>query len=167
MLKGSWKGTTLGSGTDAWKYWNERCSGNLDDCSLAADRRWHCPVGGALYDDGDRLDHDFNRRNARPDAQRGGSIPAVHAAHSRLADMPPAGESWRWCSEDLETFAHSHTKAFDNAIVVDMALSGSTNAIIHLIAMAGRAGIELWLDRFDEFRERRRSLPNLRPAGEF
>jgi dihydroxy-acid dehydratase len=58
-------------------------------------------------------------------------------------------------------------QAFDNAITVVHALSGSTNALIHLIAMAGRAGLAIKLDRFDEIAQRVPVLANLRPAGQY
>src|SRR5262249_31388044 len=54
-----------------------------------------------------------------------------------------------------------------NAIAADMALGGSTNAIIHLVAMAGRAGIELDLRRFDEISQRTPMIANIRPSGEY
>ena len=52
MLKGGWNGATLGSGTDAWKYWAERCAGNLNECQWRQNRRRHRPLAGPLHDDG-------------------------------------------------------------------------------------------------------------------
>jgi dihydroxy-acid dehydratase len=69
--------------------------------------------------------------------------------------------------EDLRPAGILTPAAFDNAIAVVHALSGSTNALIHLIAMAGRAGIELKLDRFDEIAQRVPVLANLRPTGKY
>jgi dihydroxy-acid dehydratase len=57
--------------------------------------------------------------------------------------------------------------AFDNAITTVMALGGSTNAIIHLIAMAGRAGVQIALDRFDTLSRRTPLVANIRPSGQF
>jgi dihydroxy-acid dehydratase len=94
------------------------------------------------------------------------SIPAVHSAHSRMAEAT-GRRAIEIAWVDLRP-THLLTKeAFDNAITCDMAIGGSTNAIIHLIAMAGRAGIKLPLDRFDELSHRTPVLANLRPAGEF
>src|SRR5439155_1901324 len=77
------------------------------------------------------------------------SIPAVHSAHSRMAsDTGRRIVEMAW--EDLRPRDLLTAAAFDNAITLDMAIGGSTNAIIHLIAMAGRAGIKLPLERFDE-----------------
>jgi dihydroxy-acid dehydratase len=69
--------------------------------------------------------------------------------------------------EDLKPSDILTPASFDNAITVDMAIGGSTNAIIHLIAMAGRAGIKLPLERFDEISHKVPVLANLRPSGEF
>jgi dihydroxyacid dehydratase/phosphogluconate dehydratase len=77
----------------------------------------------------------------------------------------PSGR--RVASEDLRPARILTAAAFDNAIVADMALSGSTNAIVHLLALAGRAGVPLTLDRFDALSRSTPVLANLRPAGEF
>jgi len=69
--------------------------------------------------------------------------------------------------EDLKPRDVATPAAFDNAIATLMALSGSTNGIIHLTAMAGRAGVELTLDRFDEISRRTPVLANIRPAGKY
>src|SRR5213078_2520104 len=69
--------------------------------------------------------------------------------------------------EDLRPCDILTAQAFDNAITTDMAIGGSTNAIIHLVAMAGRAGIRLPLERFDQISQRTPVIANLRPAGEY
>src|SRR5438552_8426996 len=58
-------------------------------------------------------------------------------------------------------------ESFENAIVADMAVGGSTNAIVHLVAMAGRAGFKVPLEKFDEISRRTPRLADLRPAGRF
>src|SRR6185436_13089501 len=69
--------------------------------------------------------------------------------------------------EDLKPRDILTTEAFENAVTAAMALGGSTNAIIHLIALAGRAGAELDLDRFDALSRRTPFLANIRPSGQF
>jgi dihydroxy-acid dehydratase len=94
------------------------------------------------------------------------TIPAVHSAHARMAAA--CGRrivDMIW--EDLRPSQILTPAAFDNAIVADMALAGSTNAIIHLLALAGRAGVPLSLDRFDVLSRTTPVLANLRPAGEY
>jgi dihydroxy-acid dehydratase len=94
------------------------------------------------------------------------SIPAADSAHSRMASA--AGRrivEMVW--EDLTPREIMTTRAFENAVTAAMALGGSTNAIIHLIAMAGRAGAELDLDRFDALSRRTPFMANIRPSGKF
>src|SRR5439155_2301582 len=81
------------------------------------------------------------------------SIPAVHSAHSRLAtETGRRIVEMAW--EELKPSDILTAAAFDNAITIDMAIGGSTNAIIHLIALAGRAGVKLPLERFDQISQR-------------
>jgi dihydroxy-acid dehydratase len=94
------------------------------------------------------------------------SIPAVHSSHNRMASAT-GRRIVEMVWEDLKPSSVLTPKAFDNAITTDMAIGGSTNAIIHLIAMAGRAGIKLRLERFDEISQRTPVIANLRPSGEF
>ncbi|NCY03039.1 MAG: dihydroxy-acid dehydratase, partial [Planctomycetia bacterium] len=94
------------------------------------------------------------------------TIPAVHSAHARMA-AACGRRIVEMVWEDLRPSSILSDRAFDNAIVTDMALCGSTNAIVHLLALAGRAGVPLSLDRFDEISRRVPVLANLRPAGEF
>jgi dihydroxy-acid dehydratase len=166
MLRGNWRGLTLGSGTDAWKYWAERCAGNLDDCSWReiedgiARSPGHCMTMGTASTMGAIAE---TLGLTLPGAS---SIPAVHSTHSRMAtETGRRIVEMAW--EDLRPSELLTAKAFDNAITVDMAIGGSTNAIIHLIAMAGRAGVQLPLDRFDEISHRTPVIANLRPSGEF
>ena len=94
------------------------------------------------------------------------AIPAVDANHSRMAEAcGRRGVEMVW--EDLKPRDILTAAAFDNAIAVLMALGGSTNAIVHLVAMAGRAGIRLDLDRFDAIAGRVPLLANLRPSGKW
>jgi dihydroxy-acid dehydratase len=164
MLRGNWRGETLGSGTDSWKYWAELRAGNLDECAWQeveegiARSFGHCMVMGTastMTSVAETLGLTL------PGAA---SIPAADSNHSRLATATGRRiVDMVW--EDLRPSEILTREAFDNAITVVHALSGSTNAIIHLIAMAGRAGIELGLDRFDELSRTTPVLANIRPAG--
>src|SRR3954454_2433125 len=94
------------------------------------------------------------------------SIPAADSAHARMASA--AGRrivEMVW--EDLRPRDIPTTEAFENAVTAAMAIGGSTNAIIHLIAMAGRAGAALDLDRFDALSRRTPFMANIRPSGTF
>jgi dihydroxy-acid dehydratase len=94
------------------------------------------------------------------------SIPAVDSAHPRMAaDCGSRIVEMVWQNRLPSEIATR--KAFENAITVDMAIGGSTNAIIHLVALAGRLGIELALDDFDHISARTPVIANIRPSGDY
>ncbi|MES2564703.1 MAG: L-arabinonate dehydratase [Pseudomonadota bacterium] len=165
MLRGNWHGEPLGSGSDAWKYWAELRAGNIDE------REWkeveegiarsfgHCMTMGTastMTSVAETLGFTL------PGAA---SIPAADANHPRMAEN--SGRrivDMVW--EDLKPSDILTRASIDNAITVIHALSGSTNSIIHLTAMAGRAGIALTPERFDEIARTTPVLANIRPAGD-
>jgi dihydroxy-acid dehydratase len=166
MLRGNWNGQILGSGSDVWKFWAEKCAGNITDDEWnemedgIARSPGHCmTMGTASTMTAIAETLGFTLPGAS-------SIPAVDANHSRLA----AGCGRRivemiW--EDLKPSSFLTAESFDNAITADMAIGGSTNAIIHLVALAGRAGIKLELKKFDEISHRTPMIANLRPSGRY
>jgi dihydroxy-acid dehydratase len=166
MLRGNWNGQVLGSGSDVWKFWAEKCAGNISDCE------WNEMEDGIARSPG----HCMTMGTAStmtaiaetlgltlPGAS---SIPAVDANHSRMAtNCGRRIVEMVW--EDLKPREILTEASFENAITADMAIGGSTNAIIHLIALAGRAGIRLELSKFDEISARTPMIANLRPSGEY
>lgn len=165
MLASRWGKETLGSGSDTWKYWFERRAGNLCDeawCEIEnaiARSPGHCMTMGTASTMTAIAE---SLGMTLPGAS---SVPAVVSEHSRLATR--CGKrivDMVW--EDLRPSQILSAAAFDNAITTDMAIGGSTNAIVHILAMAGRAGIELTLDRFDELSRLTPVVANVRPAGE-
>jgi dihydroxy-acid dehydratase len=160
MLRASWRGRTLGSGSDVWKYWDELRAGEIgeDDWHAAEERiassAGHCMTMGTASTMTSAVEA---LGLTLPGAA---SIPAADSDHPRMAvasgrrivSLPPVSLS----SSD-----------FDRAIRVVLALGGSTNAVIHLIAMAGRAGVELSLARFDELSREVPVLADLRPSGKY
>jgi dihydroxy-acid dehydratase len=166
MLRGNWRGQTLGSGTDVWKYWAEKRAGNLDDCA------WNEMEDGIARSFGTCMTMGTASTMAAAAEALGlmlpgaSSIPAADSSHPRMATA--AGRrivEMVW--EDLKPRDILTTEAFENAVTVAMALGGSTNAIVHLIAMANRAGARLDLDRFDALSRRTPFLANIRPSGQF
>jgi dihydroxy-acid dehydratase len=165
MLRGNWNGQALGSGSDVWKYWAERCAGNItaaewDDMEDGIARSpGHCMTMGTastMTSIAEALGMTL------PGAS---SIPAVDANHQRMATA--CGRrivEMVW--EDLKPSDILTMLSFENAITTDMAIGGSTNAIIHLVAMAGRVGIKLDLKRFDEISHRTPMIANIRPSGQ-
>ena len=94
------------------------------------------------------------------------SIPAPDSRHAQMATL--TGKrivDMVW--EDLKPSRHPHGGSFDNAVTTVLALGGSTNAIVHLIAMARRAGVALDLERFDALARETPVLANLRPSGKY
>ena len=165
MLRGNWHGEPLGSGTDTWKYWAELRAGNITDNEWReveegiARSPGHCMVMGTastMTSVAEALGFTL------PGAA---SIPAADSNHSRMASYS-GRRIVEMVWEDLKPSDFLDAKAFDNAIVTTHALSGSTNALIHLIAMAGRAGVRLALERFDELSRHTPVLANVRPAGQ-
>jgi len=166
MLRGNWQGQILGSGSDAWKYWAERRAGNLSDqewCDIEsgiARSPGHCMTMGTA-----------STMTSIAEALGlticgGSSIPAVDANHPRLAtETGRCIVDMVW--DDRKPSRILSSQSFENAITVDMAIGGSTNAIIHLLAMAGRTGVKIDLDDFDRISQKTPVLANLRPSGEF
>jgi dihydroxy-acid dehydratase len=166
MLRGNWQGKILGSGSDAWKYWAEKRAGRLDDCS------WNEMEDGIARSFGTCMTMGTASTMAAAAEAMGmtlpgaSTIPAVDANHPRLAEA--CGRrivEMVW--EDLKPRDILTKDALENGVTAAMALGGSTNAIVHLIAMAGRAGVPLSLDRFDEISRRTPLVGNLRPSGQF
>lgn len=166
MLKGCWKGETLGSGSDMWKYWAERCAGNLCEDAWGELEDGIARSPGTCMTMGTAATMMSMAEVLGLSLPGASSIPAVHSAHKRMAAA---------CGRRIVDLAWDQIKprdlltpaAFDNAVTADMALGGSTNAIIHLIAMAGRAGHKLTLERFDEISQKTPVIANLRPSGEY
>ena len=166
MLRGNWHGETLGSGSDAWKYWDEKRAGKISEdewCEIEdgiARSHGHCMTMGTA------ATMTAIAETLGLTLPGASSIPAADMSHWRMA-----AESGRQIVEnvwrDLHPSALLTPESFHNAIVADMALGGSTNAIIHLVAMAGRAGVPLPLEKFDEVSRITPRLADLRPSGRF
>ena len=166
MLRGNWRGQTLGSGSDVWKYWTERRAGTLDECS------WREMEDGIARSFGTCMTMGTASTMAAAADALGmtlpgaSSIPAADSGHARMA-VEAGRRSVEMVWEDLKPRDILTTAAFENAVTATMALGGSTNAIIHLVAMAGRAGASLDLDHFDALSKRTPFIANIRPSGEY
>ena len=166
MLRGNWRGQFLGSGSDVWKYWAERRAGTLDECS------WREMEDGIARSFGTCMTMGTASTMAAAVEALGLTLPgassilASDSAHSRMA-VECGRRSVDMVWEDLTPRQILTTEAFENSVTAAMALGGSTNAIIHLIALAGRAGATLDLDRFDALSRRTPFIANIRPSGQF
>ncbi len=165
MLKGHWRENTLGSGSDTWKYWAELRAGNINE------RDWQEIEDGIARSPGTCMTMGTAATMMSIAETLGlslpgaSSIPAPDSNHSKMATL--AGKrivEMVW--EDLKPRDILKKESFDNGIVTLMAMGGSTNALIHLVAMAGRAGVKLPLERFNEFSAKTPLLANVRPSGD-
>ncbi len=166
MLRGNWRGNVLGSGTDVWKYWAELRAGTITQ------EDWSEIEGGIARSFGTCMTMGTASTMTSAVEVMGFSLPgasSIPAADSRHAQMATLSgrRSVEMVWEDLKPSELLTAEAIDNAITTVMALGGSTNAVVHLIAMARRGGVNLTLDRFDELSGQVPLLANLRPAGEF
>jgi dihydroxy-acid dehydratase len=166
MLRGNWRGQFLGSGSDVWKYWAERRAGTLDECSWREMEDGIARSFGTCMTMGTASTMTSAVEALGVTLPGASSIPAADSAHPRMASAS-GRRSVEMVWENLTPREILTTEAFENAVTAAMALGGSTNAIIHLIAMAGRAGAQLDLDRFDALSRRTPLLGNIRPSGQF
>ncbi len=164
MLPGHWRNEILGSGTDMWKYWDDKRAGLIGDCELTelesglARSPGHCMTMGTA-----------STLTAAAEAlgvtvPGASSIPAVDSGHDRMA----AQSGMRIVEQVHKGRGLSSIltqDAFEDAVTTVLGLGGSTNAVIHLIAMAGRAGVRLTLDDFDRIARTVPVLANVRPGG--
>jgi len=166
MLRGNWNGQPLGSGTDLWKYWTERCAGTITEEDWNAIEAGIARSPGFCMTMGTAATMTALAEALGMTLPGASSIPAADSNHVRLAiDSGRRAVQMVWADvkpSDILTLG-----AFRNAIAVDMAIGGSTNAIIHLVAMARRRGLDLPLSAFDEIARQVPVLANIRPSGEF
>jgi dihydroxy-acid dehydratase len=166
MLRGNWRDQTLGSGSDVWKYWAELRAGNISE------DQWQEIENGIARSPGHCMTMGTASTMTSATEALGftlpgaASIPAPDSRHARMAT-----ETGRrivdmvW--EDLKPRDFLNAASFDNAITAVLAIGGSTNALVHLVALARRAGIPLTLDRFDELSRTTPLIANIRPAGKY
>ncbi|WP_060885188.1 L-arabinonate dehydratase [Streptomyces caniscabiei] len=165
MLPGHWRNEVLGSGTDMWKYWDDKRAGLIGDCEMTelesglARSPGHCMTMGTA-----------STLTAAAEAlgvtvPGASSIPAVDSGHDRMAAA--AGlRIVELVHRDRKLSDILTADAFEDAVTTVLGLGGSTNAVIHLIAMAGRAGVKLTLDDFDRVARTVPVLADVRPGGQ-
>ena len=166
MLPGHWRGETLGSGTDMWKYWDEKRAGNLGDCEMAELESGLARSPGHCMTMGTASTLTAAAETLGVTVPGASSVPAVDSGHDRMA----AASGLRIVElvrQDLRLSRILTAEAYEDAVAAVLALGGSTNAVIHLIAMAGRSGVKLTLDDFDRIARTVPVLANLRPGGAF
>ena len=166
MLRGDFKGQHLGSGSDTWKYWAELRAGNITE------EDWQGVEDGIARSPGHCMTMGTASTMTSATEAMGltlpgaASIPAPDSRHAQMATL--SGKrivDMVW--EDLAILDIVDARAIDNAVVTALALGGSTNAVVHMIALARRAGVALDLKRFDALARKTPVLANIRPTGKY
>ncbi|MGH9671874.1 MAG: dihydroxy-acid dehydratase, partial [Bryobacteraceae bacterium] len=166
MLSGQWRDQRVGSGTDTRKLYDRWRLGELNEeemCEIegcVARSHGHCMVMGTASTM-------TSLAEALGMTLTGcANIPAVDSR--RLAIAESSGRrAVDLALEDVRPSRILTRQAFENAITVDMAIGGSTNAVVHLVAIAGRLGIDLRLEDFDRISRRTPFLVNVKPSGQY
>jgi dihydroxy-acid dehydratase len=166
MLNGKFRGRDIGSGTDVWKFTEEHRAGRMSTEDLyeaeacMARSAGHCMTMGTASTMASIVEALGLQLTGAA------AIPAVDSRRMAMAQL--AGRRIVDMVDEGLTMSKVMTKeSFENAIVVNAALGGSTNAIVHLLAMAGRLGIDLTLDDFDAISRKVPLLVNLMPSGQY
>jgi dihydroxy-acid dehydratase len=165
MLRGNWRGEQLGSGSDAWKYWDERRAGKISRTEWVEVEGGISRSHGTCMTMGTASTMTGITEAIGMSLPGASSIPAVDANHARMG-----AESGRrivemvW--EDLTPSKILSRKSFENGIAVAMAMGCSTNAIVHVVAMSRRAGCPVDLNDFDAASRKVPVIANIRPSGE-
>jgi dihydroxy-acid dehydratase len=166
MLRGNWGGATLGSGSDTWKYWAELRAGNISEKDWQeieqgiARSPGHCMTMGTASTMTSAAEAmGFTLPGAA-------SIPAPDSRHAVMATLT-GKRAVEMVWEDLKPRDILGADAVHNAVTAVLAIGGSTNAIVHLIALARRAGVMLDLDLFDALARKTPLLANIRPSGKY
>jgi dihydroxy-acid dehydratase len=166
MLRGDFQGKFLGSGSDTWKYWAELRAGNITEDEWKgvedgiARSPGHCMTMGTASTMTSAVEA---LGLTLPGAA---SIPAPDSRHAQMATLT-GKRIVEMVWEDLKPLDIADARAFDNAVTTVLALAGSTNALVHLVALARRAGVPLDIDRFDALARKVPVLANVRPSGKY
>jgi len=166
MLRGNWHGEALGSGSDVWKYWDELRAGNITEKDWRDIEEGIARSAGTCMTMGTASTMTSILETLGFALPNASTIPAPDSNHPRMAsDSGRRIVEMVW--EKLTPSSILTWSSIENAIRVLMALGGSTNALIHLIAIAKRAGFNLPLELFEEIGKTTPYLVNMRPSGKY
>jgi dihydroxy-acid dehydratase len=166
MLTGHWHGESLGSGTDMWRYWDEKRAGTISEAEWETLESAMARSPGQCMTMGTASTMTSAAESLGLTLPGASSIPAVDSAHHRMA-AASGSRIVEMVRENLKMSKIADRRAFLDAVRVVLALSGSTNAVIHLVAMARRCEVELDLDDFDRLSRSTPVIANIRPSGEY
>ncbi|WP_208245502.1 L-arabinonate dehydratase (plasmid) [Rhizobium sp. T1470] len=164
MLRGNYKGEHLGSGSDAWKYWDERRAGNITEDQWTGVEEGIARSYGHCMTFGTASTMTAIAESLGLTLPGASSIPAADANHIRMSARV-GRRIVEMIFEDLTPDKIITEKSVENATTIAMATGCSTNAVVHLIAMARRAGVPLTLDDLDKAGRKTPVIANIRPSG--
>jgi dihydroxy-acid dehydratase len=166
MLRGNWRGNALGSGSDVWKYWAELRAGTITDNDWEEIEHGIARSPGHCMTMGTASTMTSAAEALGMTLPGAASIPAADSRHAvmatrtgkRVVDMV-------W--DDLKPSDLITADSIHNAISAVLAIGGSTNSVVHLIALARRAGLALDMEAFDKLARETPLLANVRPSGAY
>ncbi|MFN4274763.1 MAG: IlvD/Edd family dehydratase [Ferrovibrio sp.] len=165
MLAGSWRGEKLGACTDCRRFWARYRAGEMTDAEINEVNAELAPTIGTCGVMGTASTMALTVEAMGMMLPGGAAVPAVHAERRRLAEQTGA-RAVSMAAEGLTPDKIMTPAAFRNALRVLLAVGGSTNALIHLTAMAGRLGIGIDLEGFDKLGRETPVLVDLKPTGQ-
>ena len=165
MMTGSWRGQRLGACTDCRRFWAQYRAGEIDAHEIEDVESNLCPTGGTCMVMGTASTMACVTEALGLMVPGGAAPPAVSAARLRSA-VASGRLAVQLAREPITPSQVLSRPALLNALTVLAAVGGSTNAIIHLVAIARRAGVALTLDDFHEVAQRTPLLVDCKPAGE-
>ena len=166
MMRGHFRGETVGSGADVWKHWDERRAGRMSQCEWRALEDGIARTPGVCMTMGTAATMMIAAEALGFCLPGASSLPAVDSAHRRMA-REAGRRAVELAREGLRPADILSAESFDNAVAAVALCGGSTNAVIHLTALARRAGIDLPLERFAGVSARTPLLLDLKPAGKY
>ena len=166
MLRGNWRGNALGSGSDVWKYWAELRAGTINEKDWEEIEHGIARSPGHCMTMGTASTMTSAAEALGMTLPGAASIPAADSRHAVMATM--TGKrivDMVW--DDLKPSDLITQESIHNAVSAVLAIGGSTNAVVHLIALARRAGLELDMEAFDRVARETPLLANIRPSGAY
>jgi len=165
MLRGNWKGESLGSGSDSWKYWDELRAGNITEEDWNEVEQGIARSHGHCMTMGTASTMTSITETIGMTLPGAASIPAPDSNHTRMATQV-GRRIVEMVWDDLKPSVLLSRASFENGITAAMAMGCSTNAIVHVVAMARRAGFDIGLDDFDRIGRNIPVIANVRPNGD-
>ena len=166
MLNGKFRGQDIGSGTDVWRFSEDLRAGRMTEHEFAEAESCMSRSAGHCMTMGTASTMACMVEALGMTLSGGAAIPAADSRRKSLAHIV-GNRIVQMVRDDLRPSQILTRQAFENAIMVNAAVGGSTNLVVHLLALAGRAGIELSLDDFDALGSHLPLLLNLMPSGQY